>query len=122
MNAFHAADPLIRDTAINVVGTAALSKLAYGAYRVGSRLRSAAMPGKKRTAQPINKQGFRTKIRRRNLYGQKPRMRLRFCFYPSSTRFQTRKAYFLAIKNSLSICTLLTIKNFIKAGGYRKKP
>ena len=43
-------------------------------------------------------------------------------FYRSSTRFQTRKAYFLAIKNSLSICTLLTIKNFIKAGGYRKKP
>ena len=112
MNAFHAADPLIRDTAINVVGTAALSKLAYGAYRVGSRLRSAAMPGKKRTAQPINKQGFRTKIRRRNLYGQKPRMRLRFCFYPSSTRFQTRKAYFLAIRNFFKHLHLPNHKEF----------
>ena len=50
---------------------AAVGAGGYVGYRGGSALRSAAMPGKKRgAAQSINKQGFRTKIRRPNLHGR----------------------------------------------------
>lgn len=62
----------------------------YVGYRAGSALRSAAMPaGRKRTSSAITKQGFRTKIRRRNLYGKGRKYRPSKLYRSPTSNFHT---------------------------------